>query len=239
MTQRSTDTPLADKVALVTGASRGLGAEVARQLGALGAHVVLLARTVGGLEEVDDDIRAAGGQASLLPLDLRQFDQIDAAAAALYERFGKLDLLVGNAAVLGSLTPLGHADAKMWQQVMDVNVTANFRLIRAFDPLLRRAEAGRAVFVTSGAAHGNFAYWGAYGTSKAALEALVMIYAAEVAKTAVRVNLFDPGIMRTAMRAQAFPAEDPSLLADPAEIARRMLPLLLPECVQHAQRAAA
>lgn len=231
--------PLTDKVALVTGASRGLGAELAKQLGALGAHVVLVARTVGGLEEVDDDIRAAGGQASLLPLDLRQFDQIDAAAAALYERFGKLDMLVGNAAVLGSLTPLGHADAKMWQQVMDVNVTANFRLIRGFDPLLRRADAGRAVFVTSGAAQGNFAYWGAYGTSKAALEALVMTYAAEVAKTNMRVNLFDPGIMRTAMRAQAFPAEDPSQLADPADVARAMLPLLLPDCAQHAMRAAA
>ena len=228
--------PLQGRVALVTGASRGLGAATAIALGEAGAHVVLLARTIGGLEETDDAIRAAGGTASLMPLDLRKGDDIDALAVALYERYQKLDILVGNAAVLGSLTPLAHAEPKMLAQVMEVNVAANYRLIRAFDPLLRASDAGRAVFVSSGAAIGNFAYWGAYGSSKAALESLVLSYAAEVAKSTLRVNVFDPGVMRTAMRAQAFPAEDPNKLAAPESVAAKLLPLLLPSSMAHGQR---
>lgn len=231
--------PLTDKIALVTGASRGFGAAAALALAKAGAHVVLVARTVGGLEETDDQIRAAGRTASLLPLDLRQFDAIDQMAATLYERYGRLDVLVGNAAVLGSLTPVAHADPKMWQQVMDVNVTANYRLIRGLDPLLRRSEGGRAVFVSSGAAQGNLPYWGAYGASKAALESVVLTYAAEVVKTKVRVNLFDPGAMRTAMRAQAFPTEDPALLPTTQAVASQLLPLLLPDCTHHAMRLSA
>ncbi len=197
---------LQGRLALITGASRGIGAAVARRFAAEGAQVILTARTVGGLEEVDDRIRADGGStATLVPLDLRDFDKIDALGASLYERFGKLDVLVGNAGILGTLSPAGHIDPATWQAVMDTNVTANFRLIRSIDPLLRRSEAGRAIFVTSGAAARPIAYWGAYGTSKAALEMLVGIYAAETAKTEVRVNLLSPGVVRTNMRAQAFP----------------------------------
>ena len=205
--------------ALITGASRGIGAAVAQRLAAEGAHVVLTARTVGGLEAVDDAIRAAGHEpATLVPLDLRAGDMIDQLGAAIYERFGKLDLLIGNAAILGSLSPVAHATPAEVEDVFLINVVANYRLIRACDPLLRKSKAGRVVMVTSGAAATPVAYWGPYAASKAALEHLTLTYAAEVKSTAIRVNLLDPGAVRTAMRAKAFPSEDPLSLPKPEEV---------------------
>jgi NAD(P)-dependent dehydrogenase (short-subunit alcohol dehydrogenase family) len=222
----------AGKIALVTGASRGIGYQIALQLGQAGAHVLAVARTVGGLEELDDEIKAAGGSATLVPLDLKDHEAIDRLGAALYERFGKLDILVGNAAVLGDISPLGHVSPKSWDEVLAVNVTANWRLIRSLDPLLRRAEAARALFVSSGAAKSRRAYWGPYSVSKAALEALVETYAHETETTALKVNLLDPGKTRTAMRARAMPGEDPDTLPRPALVAADALTLLTPEVTQ-------
>jgi NAD(P)-dependent dehydrogenase (short-subunit alcohol dehydrogenase family) len=217
---------LAGRVALVTGASRGIGRAVARRFAAEGAELVLIARTVGGLEELDDEIRRINGKTSLLvPLDLTEFEAIDRLGAALYERFGRLDVLVGNAGALGTLTPVGHIEPKEWQRVLDLNLTANWRLIRSLDPLLRRSEAGRAIFVTSGAAHGPRPFWGTYAVTKAALEMIVGIYAEEMKQTKVRANLIDPGRTRTGMRAQAYPGEDPNTLKTPDEIAEKFVPL--------------
>ena len=210
---------LAGRIAVVTGASRGIGAAVARRFAAEGAQLILLARTVGGLEEVDDQIRAAGGSSpTLVPLDLRDFDALDRLGASLYERHGRLDILVGNAGELGVLSPLGHIDPATWAEVIDVNLTANWRLIRSLDPLLRRSEAGRAIFVTAAAAGDDRPFWGPYAASKSALETLVKTYAAEVAKTTIRVNLIDPGIVRSALRALAYPGEDPARLTAPEEV---------------------
>jgi NAD(P)-dependent dehydrogenase (short-subunit alcohol dehydrogenase family) len=180
---------LAGRIALITGASRGIGAAVAGRLAAEGAHLVLAARTVGGLEEVDDKIRAAGGSATLVPFDLREFGKIDELAATLYERYGRLDILVGNAAEFGVFSPAGHIDPRLWGEIIDLNLTANWRLIRAMDPLLRAAPAGRAIFVTSRLARDALPYYGPYAVAKAGLETLVRIYAGEVARTAVRANL--------------------------------------------------
>jgi len=226
---------LAGKIALITGASRGIGAAVAERFAREGAHIVLAARTVGGLEEVDDAVRAAGGSATLVPVDLRDFIKIDELAARLFERWGRLDVLVGNAAEFGVFSPLGHIDPATWNEVMDLNLTTNWRLIRAMDPLLRAAPAGRAIFVTSGVARGIFPYWGPYAISKAGLEMLVKIYAGEVAKTGVRANLIDPGIVRTRLRARAFPGEDPSRLAPPDSVADAFLALALPECTRNGE----
>jgi NAD(P)-dependent dehydrogenase (short-subunit alcohol dehydrogenase family) len=227
---------LAGRIALVTGASRGIGAAVAKRLAAEGAHVVLVARTVGGLEAVDDEIEAAGGTATLVPLDLAEHDAIDRLGAALYERYGRLDILVGNAAILGSLSPLGHFEPALWQEVMAINLTANWRLIRSMDPLLRQAEAGRAIFVTSGAAKAALPYWGAYAASKAALEAMVRVYAGEVGNISkLRVILIDPGIVRTALRAQAFPGENPASLASPENVAPAFIELALPQCEKNGE----
>ena len=209
---------MAGRIALVTGASRGIGRAAAIALGAAGAHVICVARTVGGLEETDDAIRALGGSATLVPLDVRQMDMIDALGGQIYERFGKLDILIGNAATLGSLSPVAHATPSEFEDVMTINLTANYRLIRSCDPLLRVADAGRVIMVTSGAAVAPIAYWGPYATSKAALEHLTLTYAAEVASTNIRVNLIDPGAVATKMRAKAFPAEDPSGLPTPESI---------------------
>src|SRR5204863_789118 len=199
---------LKGRIALITGASRGLGAAAAVAFAREGAHCVLVARTVGGLEAVDDKIKALGNDgATLVPLDVTDGPGIDRLGAALHERFGKLDILLGNAGVLGVLSPIGHIDPAVFEQVMAVNVTANWRLIRSLDPLLRRSDAGRAIFVTSGIANRGVPYWSAYAASKAALDVLATTYAAEVAHTAVRVNLYNPGPMRTNMRAQAFPGE--------------------------------
>jgi NAD(P)-dependent dehydrogenase (short-subunit alcohol dehydrogenase family) len=226
---------LAGRIALITGASRGIGAAVALRFAVEGAHVVLAARTVGGLEELDDVIRGAGGTTTLVPLDLCDFIKIDELAAKLFDRYGRLDILVGNAAEFGVFSPLGHIDPATWAEVIDLNLTANWRLIRAMDPLLREAPAGRAVFVTSGVARGVFPYWGPYAVSKAGLEMLVKIYAGEISKTRVRVNLIDPGIVRTRLRARAFPGEDPSRLPPPESVADAFLALALPECTRNGE----
>jgi NAD(P)-dependent dehydrogenase (short-subunit alcohol dehydrogenase family) len=227
---------LAGRITLITGASRGIGAAVARRFAAEGAHVILNARTVGGLEEVDDAIQAAGGQpATLVPFDLGEGEKIDAMAAAVYERFGRLDILVGNAGMLGTMTPAGHVDPKEWQRVLDINVTANWRLIRGFDPLLRLSAAGSAIFVTSGITKGPAPYWAEYATSKAALEKLVAVWAAEVAKTPIRVNLVDPGVVRTRLRAQAYPGEDPTIHPLPDTITGTFVDLAAADCARHGE----
>jgi NAD(P)-dependent dehydrogenase (short-subunit alcohol dehydrogenase family) len=226
---------LADRVALITGASRGIGAAVAVRFAAEGAHVVLVARTVGGLEEVDDQVQKAGGRATLVPMDLTDYVKIDQMAAALHQRFERLDVLVGNAGMLGTLSPMGHIEPKEWERVIGVNLTANWRLIRAMDPLLRMSEAGRAIFVTSGVARGVFPYWGAYAASKAGLEHMVRTWAGEVAKTPVRVNLLDPGIVRTRMRAQAFPGENPDKLRPPESITDAFVALAAEDCARHGE----
>mgnify|MGYP005811885023 CR=1 FL=1 len=216
-------------VALITGASRGLGAAVAVEMARLGAHVVLLARTQGGLEETDDAVRSVGGAATLLPIDLREGEVVDAVGPSLYQRFGRLDVLVHCAGVLGKLTPVGHVQPKDWADVVGVNLSAAWRLIRTSDPLLREAPTGRAVFVTDTRASEPLAYWGAYGATKAGMEHLVRTWAAELRITRVRAMLFDPGPMRTRLRAQAFPGQDPTTLPLPETVAPRLAALCLPE----------
>ena len=220
--------PLAERIALVTGASRGIGYAAALALARAGAHVVALARTAGGLEELDDAVRAAGSAATLVPLDLRDYEGLYRLAAALNERHGRLDVLVANAAVAGVPSPLDHIEPKAWDEAMAVNVTANSHLIRAMDPLLKRSDAGRAVFITSGVAGTARAYWAPYSVSKAALDVLARTYAAETSATLLRVNLFNPGPTRTRMRAQAMPGEDPMTLPTPEEVAEKIVDLCLP-----------
>ena len=220
---------LAGKIALVTGASRGIGYATALALARAGAHIVAVARTVGGLEELDDAIGAAGGSATLVPLDLKDYAGIARLGAALTERYRRLDILVGNAGSLGPLSPLAHVEPKVWDDVIAVNVTANWHLIRSVDALLRASEAGRVVFVTSGIATNPRAYWGPYATSKAALDALARTYAAETATTNVRVNLLSPGPTRTRMRATAMPGEDPLSLKPPEPVAEKVVEMCLPE----------
>ena len=214
------------KLALVTGATRGLGRAVAEALAAEGAHVLMLGRTQGALEELYDKISAAGGEATGVPMDITDGDALDRLGASIAERWGKLDLLVGNAGVLGPLTPVSHIDPEEMAKVLAVNVTANARLIRAMEPLLMQADAPRAVFTTSGAAQKCRPFWGAYSTGKAALDALVKSWAHEHENDALRVNLLAPGPVRTAMRAQAMPGEDPNTLPAPADIAPLFLELL-------------
>jgi len=217
------------RVALVTGASRGVGAAVAKAYGAEGAQLVLVARTVGGLEEIDDAVRKAGGKpATLVPLDLKDGAGIDRLGGALFERHGRLDVLVGNAATLGVLGPLSHVKPDVWDEAVAINLTTNWRLIRSMDPLLRRSEAGRAIFVTSNHARHARAYWATYGATKAALEVMVRSWADELNKTAVRANLIDPGRLRTAMRARAYPGEDSATLPLPETVAEAFVRMSLP-----------
>jgi NAD(P)-dependent dehydrogenase (short-subunit alcohol dehydrogenase family) len=230
---------LAGRLALVTGASRGIGAAVARLFAREGAHVVAVARTVGGLEALDDQIKAEGGQATLVPLDITDGAGIDRLGEALHGKFGRLDILVGNAAALGVLSPVGHIDPHTFEKTLALNVTANYRLIRSLDPLLRLSPAGRAIFVTSGASKHAIPYWSLYCASKAAMESLVLCYAAEVADTNVRVNLINPGPTRTKMRAEAFPGEDPMKLPTAETIAEAFLPLALDSCTVHGAWVAA
>ncbi len=222
--------PLEGRIALVTGASRGIGRAVAVGLAKAGAHVILLARTVGGLEEADDEIKAAGGAATLIKLDLKKIIDIDALGPSLLQRFGHLDILVANAGLLGPLSPLGHIRTEAWREVIDVNLTANWHLIRALDPLLRLSTAGRAIFVSSGAAAGTNAYWGPYAVSKAGLEALAKTWASELMQTPVRVNIVNPGPIRTGMRAKAFPGEDAMSLEEPDDLVPLFLRLASPAC---------
>ena len=222
-------TSLQGRIAVVTGASRGIGRAAALALIKAGAHVVLLARTQGALEELDDEIRAVGGSATLVPVDLRDYDALDRLGAALHQRWGRLDIVLGNAGLLGDVTPLGHVEPRVWDDVMAVNVTANWRLIRSLDPLLRASDAGRAIFVSSGAAHKCTAYWGPYSVSKAALEALVRTYAAETATTPVKAMLVNPGPLRTAMRHAAVPGEDPMTLRTPEDLAPHFVRLASPD----------
>ncbi len=221
--------PLASRIALVTGASRGIGYATACALAKAGAHIVAVARTQGGLEELDDEIRKDGGSATLVPLSIADLDGIARLGAALHERHGKLDILVGNAGVPGPSSPLGHIEPKTWNDVFTVNVAANFQLIRCMEPLLKQSDAGRAVFLTSGAAFKAPAYLGPYAASKAALEALVRVWAAETASTKVRVNLFSPGPLRTRMRATVFPGEDPMTLETPDKVAGHIVEMCSPD----------
>lgn len=216
---------LSGKLALITGASRGLGREMALHLAGAGAHVIATARTQGGLEELDDEIKKRGGTATLVPMDLKDFDAIDRLGASIFERWKKLDILIGNAGTLGKLTPLAHLEPKVWDDAMGVNLTSNYRLIRSLDPLLRAAENGRAIFVTSGLADKCWPYWGTYSVTKAALEALIKTYAGEVATTKVRANLFSPGATRTKMRATAMPGEDPMTLPSAEDVSAQILPM--------------
>ncbi len=229
------------RIILITGASRGLGAALAEAFAAEGTQLILIGRTPGALEEVDDRVRARGGRATLVPLDLLQSAGIDQLGGVLAQRYGRLDVLIGNAAELGTLSPLGHVEPKVFEQVMALNAGANYRLIRSLDVLLRTAPAGRAIFVTCGQARDTRPYWGAYGASKAALEALVLSYAAEVRRTRVRVNLVDPGPMRTRLRARAYPGEDTGQRPPPESAVEPFLALAAKDCARHGEliRAAA
>jgi NAD(P)-dependent dehydrogenase (short-subunit alcohol dehydrogenase family) len=225
-----TEQELKGRIALVTGASRGIGRATALAFAKAGAHVIALARTQGGLEELDDDIRAAGGSATLVPLDLADFDALDRLGLSIHERWGKLDILVGNGAMLGTLGPLNHIDPKVFDRVMAVNVTANYRLIRSMDPLLRASDAGRAIFLSSSAGSQAYAYWGLYGASKAALDLMCRDWAEEIRNiTPIKVMLVNPGRTRTRMRAEAAPGEDPMTLPAPEEITPFLLRMASPD----------
>ncbi len=226
---------LSDRIALVTGASRGIGAAVAERMAAEGAHVYAVARSEAELESLNDKINAASGIGTMVPLDLTNGEAIDRLGGIIAERHQRLDILVGNAAVLGTMSPLGHIRPHVWDRVMEVNVTANWRLIRSMDALLHQSDAGRVMFVTSGVARRPRAYWGAYAVSKSAVEMLAGIYAEEVAKTNIRVNIIDPGVVRTGMRAAAMPGEDPQTLPPPAAVTDTFVELASPACTRHAE----
>lgn len=224
---------LTGRIAVVTGASRGIGYFIAKHMAAAGAHVVAVARTVGGLEELDDEIKAESartgkGAATLVPLDLADMAAIDRLGGAIHERWGKLDILVANAGVLGTISPIGHVEAKTFEKVITVNVVSTWRLIRSVDPLLRLSNAGRAIIVSSNAAHSAKAFWGPYAASKAAVETMMRSWADETRNYPLRVNAADPGATRTAMRAQAVPGEDPSTLPHPSEVAARIVAMADP-----------
>ncbi|MEG3618901.1 SDR family NAD(P)-dependent oxidoreductase [Magnetovibrio sp. PR-2] len=225
------DKILEGRVALITGASRGIGRSLAKCFAEQGAHLILTARTQGALEELDDELRSAGYEApTLVPCDLTDFGVIDKIGGAIYERFGKLDVFVGNAGTLGTLAPISHIDPKEWQHVLDINLTANWRLIRSLDPLLKGSDAGRAILVTSSVGHQPRAFWGSYAVSKAGVEMVAGIYAEECEKTNVRVNMINPGGTRTAMRAEAMPGEDPETVKSPEAINHLFLELASPAC---------
>jgi len=228
-----TDNVLKGRVTLVTGASRGIGYHAALALAKAGSHIIATARTQGGLEDLDDAIKADGGDCTLVPMDLKNGDGIDQLGKIIHERWGRLDGFFANAGVLGEITPAPHTDPKKWDEVMAVNITANYRFIRSLDPLLRASDAGRALFVSSSVAQTHPAYWGAYAASKAALEAFVSCYAKEIEVTTLKVNLLNPGATRTAMRAKAMPGEDASTLPDPADLAPLIVEMLSPDYRQN------
>ena len=220
---------LEGRIALVTGASKGIGRAIARAYAAEGAHVIAIARDTAGLESLDDEVNGLGGTATLVPMDLTEWAAIDGLAAPLLERYGRLDALVGNAGILGQLSPMAHFPPDVWESTFKLNVHANWRLIRALDPLLRASDAGRVLFVTSGITRVASPFWGLYGATKAALEKMAETYAAEMKQTMVRVNVINPGPTRTAMRAGAFPGEDPMTLPAPDEIMEGFVQAVLPE----------
>ena len=227
---------LQGRVALITGASRGIGAAVARLFAKEGAHIIAVARTEGALEELDDDIKGFTGEsATLVPMDITDSEKVDQMGALIHQRFGRLDVLVGNAGILGTLSPLGHIDPKIWDQVIAVNVSANWRLLRSMDPLLRSSDSGRAIFVTSTVGAEARAYWGAYAVSKAALEMMTRTYAKEIDMTPIRVNMVNPGATRTQMRSHAMPGEDPNTLPTPEDRAEVFVDLALPSCTANGE----
>ena len=217
---------LQDKIVLITGASRGIGRAVALAASKAGADLIITGRTIGALEEIDDEITISGGSSTLVPLDLLDFPAIERLGATIFERWGKLDILISNAAMLGKLTPLHHYDPSTWDNVINLNLIANQRLIRSFDPLLRQSSHGRAIFLSATVARVATPYWGAYATSKSGLEMMIQVYAKETEKTNLKVNIVDPGITKTSLRASAFPGEDPSKLKSP----KRLVPLFLKLC---------
>jgi len=220
---------LTGRIALVTGASRGIGYFLSLELAKRGAHVIAVARTVGGLEELDDDIRELGGNATLVPLDITDMEAIDRLGGSIHERWGKLDIMVANAGVLGTISPIGHVEAKTFEKLMNVNVTSVWRLIRSTDPLLRASDAGRAILLSSGVAHTCRAFWGPYAASKAAVEVMARSWAEETKQMKLKINSVNPGATRTAMRAQAMPGEDPATVQHPSEVAKAILPLVSPD----------
>lgn len=220
---------LKDRLALVTGASRGIGYFLALELAKRGAHVIAVARTVGGLEELDDNIQKLGGSATLVPLDITDMEGIDRLGGSIYERWGKLDILAANAAVLGTISPIGHFEAKTFDKVMSVNVSSTWRIIRSVDPLLRKSDAGRAILMSSGVANTARAFWAPYAASKAAVEVMGRSWAEETKNMDLKVNMVDPGATRTAMRAQAMPGEDPETLPTPQSVAERIVKLADPK----------
>ncbi|MGI9423468.1 MAG: SDR family NAD(P)-dependent oxidoreductase [Hyphomicrobiaceae bacterium] len=219
---------LADRLALVTGASRGIGRAVAKALAREGAHVIIASRRVGALETLDDEIRSDGGSATLVQLDLTIGEKVDVLGPTIYERWGRLDILVANAGILGPISPLPHITSDAWASVLDTNLTANWHMIRSIDPLLRKSDAGRGIFVTAEAATGKHAYWGPYAVSKAGLEALVRTYAHELANTTAKVNMINPGPVRTELRAKAYPGEDADALPTPDDVAPLFIELADP-----------
>ena len=227
------DKPLKGHVILVTGASRGIGYASAVKLAEAGAHIIAIARTQGGLEDLDDAVKSAGSEATLVPMDLKSPDGLDQLAAIIHERWGRLDGLFGNAGLLGDIMPAQQIDPKTYDSVFAINMTANYRLIRAMDPLLRAAAAGRALFVTSSVAQSHRAYWSAYAASKAALEAYVSCWAKEIDVTNVRANVLDPGAVRTAMRAKAMPGEDGTTLPNPSDVAALVTEMLSPSYAEN------
>lgn len=234
-----TEPRLKGRVAVITGASRGIGAALARCFASEGATLVLIARTTGGLEEIDDQVKARGGQAVLVPLDLRDGVAIDRLGPALGQRFDKVDVFVGNAAVLGSLRPLAHYTPELWREAFEVNVEANWRLMRTLEPLLRRSEAGRVILVTSRITRSFRPYWGLYAATKAALEGMARCYANELKQTRITVNLIDPPATATRMRAEAFPGEDPSTIAQADAITEMFVRLAEPSSTANGERFSA
>ncbi len=228
MEKDKTSSPLKGRIAVVTGASRGLGYQAALGFAKAGAHVIALARTVGGLEELDDEINAVGGAATLVPVDITDFEALDRLGASIHERWGKLDILLANAGTLGVVTPLPQMEPKIFEKILAVNVTANFRLIRSLDPLLQASDAGRAIFISSGAARSTRAFLGPYAASKAALEAMVFSYANENRLTSLNINLVVPGTLRTKMRAQYAPGEDPKTVTLPEKMVPTLIKLASP-----------
>jgi NAD(P)-dependent dehydrogenase (short-subunit alcohol dehydrogenase family) len=224
---------LKGRIALVTGASRGIGYFTALELAKSGAHVIAVARTVGGLEELDDEIKAVGGTATLVPLDLADMKAIDALGGSIHERWGKLDVLVANAGLLGTIAPIGHTKAKDFEKVMTINVNATWRLMRTVEPLIKASDAGRGIFLSSGVAHSCRPFWGAYAASKAAIETMARVWANELVNFGVRINNVNPGATRTAMRAQAVPGENPSTLPDPRDVAAKIVKLADPALTEN------